>query len=523
MKKILIPILIILFVFSGFYYATNQALTVEGIDSVEIVNSNRSITDQADLLKFMPFLSKNNNILSEASPFNNPYDLIYKLEDEETIDVSFHHDFENRKIDYKINENEFYSLSKEDSYYFFNDPSFKEIYKKFEPKVNFTYNNKLLPWNQRDFSINYLLAEENDINYIWHQEETFPPHLIEDPSRLEISSSNHLVKLLVYDKDELIYSQNDENNNPLFIPDYDGVFKYHFEVKSKGNSLTSFNKMVEYQIEIDREPIFTLNKATIDQGDSLIVNSQYVNSDDLMTIESPLVSDLKFYKNEKEVVAYIPIHARTKPGIYDITIANESKSKNVYSLEVIKSDFKTQYLHVSESTMASTSNAKAYAEYNNYFHPVRKVSSDEKYYDENFMMPLKARISTEFGEGRYINDTVTSYSHSGLDLAAPLGTSIQSINHGVITLSRHFALTGNTIIIDHGQGLLSYYLHLDTLNVALGDKVQRGDVIGTVGSTGRSTGPHLHFGMSFYTTYIEPGYFIFNQPITKENYKELFN
>jgi murein DD-endopeptidase MepM/ murein hydrolase activator NlpD len=82
-------------------------------------------------------------------------------------------------------------------------------------------------------------------------------------------------------------------------------------------------------------------------------------------------------------------------------------------------------------------------------------------------------------------------------------------------------LTGNTVIIDHGEGLFSVYHHMRSLSAKAGEVVERGQKIGEVGSTGFSTGPHLHFMMSYYLMNLEPGYFLVGQPITYENYQEL--
>lgn len=97
---------------------------------------------------------------------------------------------------------------------------------------------------------------------------------------------------------------------------------------------------------------------------------------------------------------------------------------------------------------------------------------------------------------RYVNDALTSYRHSGTDYAVPKGTPVKAPNNGRVNLSMFLTLTGNTVVIDHGLGLFSVYFHMDSLNVEKGQMVVKGDSIGTVGSTGFSTGPHLHYTTS---------------------------
>lgn len=103
----------------------------------------------------------------------------------------------------------------------------------------------------------------------------------------------------------------------------------------------------------------------------------------------------------------------------------------------------------------------------------------------------------------------------------PKGAEVLATNTGKVVLAYNLILTGNTIIIDHGEGIFSVYEHLDTMSVSEGDVVTVGEQIGTVGSTGFSTGPHLHFMISYFDINLEPGYFIYGESLTKENYQEL--
>jgi murein DD-endopeptidase MepM/ murein hydrolase activator NlpD len=521
MKKIITITLLLIIVFGGFYYINNKAYQVEDINSVEIVSSNQRVTDQETLLYYLPLITQSEPAVNQTFDFSNAFDIVFNMKNDDTYHIKLIHDFEKKKVYFIKDENEVFSLNKENSLFFFKDSSFKNVYKKFDPDLSLSIDKENLKAYSNDFLIKYLFNADEAIEYSWNNVNQVQKKTLSNPNNLKLERTNSSTELLVYENDQLIHKQTDFSER-LYVPEYDGIFEYVFQIKANHQEDTYVTKTVRYQLDIDRKPSFKLSHDSINQGHYLKITGKYVTLNEIQSIETLIIEDINFIQSGHDVVAYIPIHARTKPDNYEITIKTEEKYEHLYSVNVVDRDFKTQHLYVTASTMASSSNANAYAEYNKYFHPVRKISSEEQYYDENFIMPLKARITTEFGEGRYINDAITSYAHSGLDLAAPKGTPVHAINHGVVTLSRHFDLTGNTIIIDHGQGLLSYYLHLDTLNVELNDKVTTGDLIGTVGSTGRSTGPHLHFGTSFYTTYIEPGYFIYGEPITKENYEELF-
>lgn len=134
----------------------------------------------------------------------------------------------------------------------------------------------------------------------------------------------------------------------------------------------------------------------------------------------------------------------------------------------------------------------------------RRDDSANSDFAQAFIWPVKGRISGRFGNQRVFNGTPKS-PHSGMDIAAAQGTPIRAPAGGRITLAeKDFYLTGGTVMIDHGHGISSNFLHMSRLDVKVGDVVKQGDVVGAVGSTGRSTGPHLHWGMTWFDTRIDP-------------------
>lgn len=121
-----------------------------------------------------------------------------------------------------------------------------------------------------------------------------------------------------------------------------------------------------------------------------------------------------------------------------------------------------------------------------------------------FLRPVDGRISGRFGRARVYNGKPGS-PHSGMDIAAPTGTPVRAPAAGIVTFAdRDLYLTGGTLLVDHGHGISSNFLHLSRIDVAVGDRVEQGQVIAAVGSTGRSTGPHLHWGMSWFDVRIDP-------------------
>lgn len=112
----------------------------------------------------------------------------------------------------------------------------------------------------------------------------------------------------------------------------------------------------------------------------------------------------------------------------------------------------------------------------------------------NFLMPLANARSTEFGVERFMNGIKKNY-HTGIDIEGSMGETIRAANSGRVALAQDLFYGGMTLVLDHGEGIYTLYMHTSRFLVALGDTVQKGQAIAEVGSTGRSTGPHLHFGV----------------------------
>ena len=122
-------------------------------------------------------------------------------------------------------------------------------------------------------------------------------------------------------------------------------------------------------------------------------------------------------------------------------------------------------------------------------------------------MPLEVRKTSLYGHRRFFNDVQRS-PHSGLDIAAPTGTPIVAPGPGRVTLRGDFYFNGKTIPLDHGQGLITMYCHMENISVEEGDIVDVNDLLGTIGSTGRVTGAHLHWSVILNNTTVEPLLFL---------------
>jgi murein DD-endopeptidase MepM/ murein hydrolase activator NlpD len=134
---------------------------------------------------------------------------------------------------------------------------------------------------------------------------------------------------------------------------------------------------------------------------------------------------------------------------------------------------------------------------------VFETVSAEREWKGSFAPPVNAEISDVFGVERVFNGSVQS-THQGLDFRVPSGTPVAAVNSGRVILARPLFFEGNCVVIDHGQGLLTLYLHLSKFSVKEGDDVDKGQPIGLSGGTGRATGPHLHLAVRWQGVYLDP-------------------
>jgi hypothetical protein len=199
----------------------------------------------------------------------------------------------------------------------------------------------------------------------------------------------------------------------------------------------------------------------------------------------------------------------TKPGTHAWRVGVVEPGREPRSLQgsvkIVRRDFHVERLTV-PSTMVDLdpeTERRAVAESKQLATLYRTVTP-ERFWRGRFTTPVgTSGAGTGFGARRIINGQPRS-PHSGSDYKAPLGTPVVAANGGKVALVAEFFFPGRLVIVDHGLGLYTAYFHLDTIAVADGERVERGQTLGTVGSTGRATGPHLHFGAQVAGARIDP-------------------
>lgn len=213
---------------------------------------------------------------------------------------------------------------------------------------------------------------------------------------------------------------------------------------------------------------------------------------------------LASFKNDQQTYLLVGLSLSTKPGLHKVTINNQRGMKETLSFEVKPKTYKAQYLTIKNKRKVNPYKK----DMNRILSEKKRKTIARKHYQEtevsaDFEVPVDGRISSIFGLRRFFNEQPRR-PHSGLDIAAPEGTPIKSAAAGTVIESGDFFFSGNMVYIDHGQGLISLYAHMHTIDVNTGDRVRKGQVIGTVGETGRVTGPHLHMAVIANQTLVDP-------------------
>ena len=192
---------------------------------------------------------------------------------------------------------------------------------------------------------------------------------------------------------------------------------------------------------------------------------------------------------------------------FDLTITkiiNGKKDKIIK--KVLKRKYNIQRIDGLEESKVTPPESvyKRIKEENGRIGKARAINSDLTFFSDQFIMPVKGIISGVYGSQRILNGK-PKWPHYGIDIAAKKGTKIKSSGTGIVTMAEDdLYYTGGTIIMDHGHGISTIYSHLEDIMVDVGDEIKQGDIIGTVGSTGRSTGPHLDFRINWFQTRLDP-------------------
>ncbi|MFH1350503.1 MAG: M23 family metallopeptidase [Pseudomonadota bacterium] len=243
----------------------------------------------------------------------------------------------------------------------------------------------------------------------------------------------------------------------------------------------------------------------VNQGNVVLIKVQVKNGEiphvSWMDKKIPLVAN----SQKTDWYGFLGADLISKPGTYEVHLrVIPSGYKRHFEVRVIEKDYGIRQLTLPKNMVdLDAETLKRARQESRIMRSLWEAPSSDPLWNGPFLMPLSGEIMGNFGLRSIINDQTRS-PHSGVDLRAEAGTPVRAINNGRVVLVADHFFSGRSIVLDHGGGIQSMYFHLEKILVGKDRPVNKGDIIGLVGSTGRSTGPHLHWGIRVNGARVEP-------------------
>ena len=212
-------------------------------------------------------------------------------------------------------------------------------------------------------------------------------------------------------------------------------------------------------------------------------------------------------KNRDVLIGFIAIPYHSNPGTETIGLGWRDGKGNhelTVPLKILSRRFKSEKLQVTPSRVTpAPKDVERIKRESEEVRTVYAASRPQRLWDEPFRRPLNGLVTSPYGTRRLLNGKLKSY-HGGVDFRAATGTPIYAANTGIVGLAKNLFYSGNIVILDHGSGLFTTYAHLSRIDVTPGRLVEKGQVIGLAGATGRVSGPHLHWGVKVNGVNVNP-------------------
>ena len=292
-----------------------------------------------------------------------------------------------------------------------------------------------------------------------------------------------------------IEKQKQDDNEKNFEDENAGI-KKEYVLPSDMTSLDSKNDTLALSVET----LHITKMYDVVNGSTFIAISNKGNQS-ILNLGGKVFPWIPHPSDSTKQIAYVPIGYHASKGKVRIS--------NNLELNIIEGNYKKENI-----TITNTSKVKPNKEQSDRIarelkeaNAIYRTYDKKRYWNKAFIYPINSIITSPFGSARVLNGEIKSY-HGGTDFRAAIGTPIKATNDGIVVIAKDRFLAGKSVVISHGEGLFSMYYHLSKINVKVGDKVSRGDIIALSGDSGRVSGAHLHFGIMINGIQVNPLQFI---------------
>lgn len=264
----------------------------------------------------------------------------------------------------------------------------------------------------------------------------------------------------------------------------------------------------------NEDPVITLSTERVAVGATLIVS---------IDSQTPLI-DLKLQFGDMDghffrppgarsslLAALVAIPFKSRPGPRALSVRWKQSGQprqRLLAFTAVRGAYRSENLKVNPSKVnPNKKNQQRAAREAREVRRIYDAASSQPDWDAAFQKPLASVVTSPYGNRRLFNGELASY-HTGIDFRAPPGTPVQAANRGTIRLAKNLFYAGNTVLIEHGAGVFTIYAHLSEMGVTTGQPVERGQMIGWSGQSGRVSGPHLHWGVKLNGQNVDPFQFL---------------
>lgn len=489
---------------------TSDSLTHVGITSPEGVEY--FYTDKDDLNLYLYALSDSKKVdrtvrdISEETPATVKYD---------ELTNSYQYSFylsEDLDECYTINaEGEIFKLSKEMAYRFLKRSEFAYIYENSSvPTLALLASDKSVnlvadefEWQYKTVDGSFLdgstVGSSDNLTLAYNNDDTLDLAFSVEPDSLEITVKNGGQVVHSGSFWELAGKLNSENDTIL---DCEIRAVWHeLENRSYHGSATYSAKLL-----YDVPATYSFVDKALSLGEFTMIKFKNLNDGETVKIETELsLPDPVIHNNDGNKFMFVPIDVEAKPGTYDVKVIMDS---NEGTTRFTVRDKEFESVTITDRNSESRSDAIK-KEYDELINELASKSVSQRLWDDTednfkFVNPVRSVEGKNFGAEIHAAGLSTKIRQNGLDLEAAEGTNVVATAKGAVVFADHIAYTGNTVVIDHGFGVLSVYQNLERINVAVGDTVDKGAVLGTTGTTGDTTKARTRFSMLMEGVYINP-------------------